>query len=36
MGRALDEVTVLRAAHALEQELGPSATPPDWPTGEGP
>jgi len=35
MGRALDEVTVLRAAHALEQELGASAAPPGWPTGEG-
>jgi len=30
MGRALDEVTVLRAAHALEEELGPMPHPPLW------
>ena len=30
MGRALDEVTVLRAAHALEQEVGFHAHPALW------
>jgi len=30
MGRALDEPTVLRAAYALEQELGPMLHPPLW------
>jgi aspartyl-tRNA(Asn)/glutamyl-tRNA(Gln) amidotransferase subunit A len=30
MGRALDEATILRAAHALEQELGPMPHPPLW------
>jgi aspartyl-tRNA(Asn)/glutamyl-tRNA(Gln) amidotransferase subunit A len=30
MGRALDEPTILRAAHALEQEIGFSARPPSW------
>ena len=32
MGRALDEATVLRAAHALEQELGATPRPPSWGT----
>jgi len=30
MGRALDEVRVLRAAYALEQELGFRPEPPSW------
>jgi aspartyl-tRNA(Asn)/glutamyl-tRNA(Gln) amidotransferase subunit A len=30
MGKALDEATILRAAHALEQELGPMPHPPLW------
>jgi aspartyl-tRNA(Asn)/glutamyl-tRNA(Gln) amidotransferase subunit A len=30
MGKALDEATILRAAYALEQELGPMPHPPLW------